>query len=111
MEWTCASTLRFHRRRDARIHHVTAGSSVARTVPIVVASQPSSPAKAVIRYSRALVMESRSCGIPDTPLKPVIGLADGETRWRGTTAMFGAAQCVLLGLPAAGMSDELTPPA
>jgi hypothetical protein len=28
-------------------------------------------------------MESRNCGVLDTPLKPVIGLAEGETRWRG----------------------------
>jgi len=32
------------------------------------------------------VMESRSRGILDTPLEPVIGLAQGETRWRGMTA-------------------------
>jgi len=26
-------------------------------------------------------LESRSRGIPDTPLEPVIGLAGGESRW------------------------------
>src|SRR6266849_6908066 len=31
-------------------------------------------------------MESRSRGVLDTPLEPVIGLAEGETRWRGMTA-------------------------
>jgi hypothetical protein len=31
-------------------------------------------------------MDSRSRGVPDTPLEPVIGLAGGETRWRGMTA-------------------------
>jgi hypothetical protein len=38
------------------------------------------PRKRTIQYSRALVMESRSCGVLDTPLEPVIGLAGGETR-------------------------------
>jgi hypothetical protein len=32
-----------------------------------------------------LMMESRSCGVLDTPLEPVIWLANGETRWRGMT--------------------------
>jgi hypothetical protein len=31
------------------------------------------------------VTESMSRGVLDTPLEPVIGLAEGETRWRGTT--------------------------
>jgi hypothetical protein len=30
-------------------------------------------------------MESMSCGVLDTPLEPVIGLAGGETRWRSMT--------------------------
>jgi hypothetical protein len=47
-----------------------------------------------IQYSRALVMESKSCGVLDTPLEPVIGLAGGETRWRSMTAYYGAAQCI-----------------
>jgi hypothetical protein len=32
-------------------------------------------------------MESRSRSMLDTPLEPVIGLAEGETRWRGMTAL------------------------
>jgi hypothetical protein len=32
-------------------------------------------------------MESRSRGVLDIPLEPVIGLAEGETRWRGMTAV------------------------
>jgi hypothetical protein len=32
-------------------------------------------------------MESKSRGVMDTPLEPVIGLAEGETRWRGMTAV------------------------
>jgi hypothetical protein len=40
----------------------------------------------MIQYSRALVMKLRSRGVLDTPLEPVIGLAAGETRWRGMTA-------------------------
>jgi hypothetical protein len=35
----------------------------------------------------ALVIESRSPGVLDTPLAPVVGLAEGETRWRGMTAV------------------------
>jgi len=35
-------------------------------------------------------MESISRGVLDTPLEPVIGLARGETRWRGMTAFVGA---------------------
>jgi hypothetical protein len=30
-------------------------------------------------------MESIGRGVLDTPLEPVIGLAEGETRWRGMT--------------------------
>ena len=30
-------------------------------------------------------MEPKSCGVLDTPLEPVIGLAEGETRWRSMT--------------------------
>ena len=31
------------------------------------------------------MMESRSRSVLDTPLEPVIGLAEGETRWRSMT--------------------------
>jgi hypothetical protein len=31
------------------------------------------------------VMESKGRGVLDTPQEPVIGLAEGETRWRGMT--------------------------
>ncbi len=30
-------------------------------------------------------MESKGRGVLDTPPEPVIGLAGGETRWRGMT--------------------------
>src|SRR5260370_23116051 len=33
-------------------------------------------------------MESRGRGVLDTPLEPVIGLAEGETWWRGMTTLF-----------------------
>src|SRR5260221_5336508 len=36
-------------------------------------------------YSEASVMESKSCGLLDTPREPVIGLAEGGTRWRSMT--------------------------
>jgi hypothetical protein len=35
-------------------------------------------------------MESKSRSILDTPLEPVIGLAEGETRWRSMTVLGGA---------------------
>jgi hypothetical protein len=38
------------------------------------------PRKRAIQYSEASVIEPRSCGVLDTPLEPVIGLAGGETR-------------------------------
>jgi hypothetical protein len=31
-------------------------------------------------------MKPKSRGVLDTPLEPFIGLAEGETRWRGVTA-------------------------
>jgi hypothetical protein len=44
------------------------------------------PRKRAIQYSETLILESRSCGVLDTPLEPVIGLAGGETRWQNLTA-------------------------
>jgi len=38
-----------------------------------------------IHYSRALAAEHKRSGILDHPLEPVIGLAEGETRWRVMT--------------------------
>src|ERR1700689_2941727 len=37
------------------------------------------------------IMRSRSRGVLDTPLAPVIVLAEGETRWRGMTG--GGCSC------------------
>jgi len=45
----------------------------------------------MIQYSKAPAMESKCPGVLDTPLEPVTGLAEGETRWRGMTAPCGAA--------------------
>lgn len=39
----------------------------------------------MIQYSRDLSDSSIGRGILDSPLQPVIGLAEGETRWRGMT--------------------------
>jgi len=47
-----------------------------------------------IQYSETSVMESRNCGVLNPPLEPVIGLAEGETRWRRMTAAGGAAPCI-----------------
>jgi len=35
-------------------------------------------------------MESIGRGVPDTPLEPAIGLAEGETRWRSMKGLAGA---------------------
>src|SRR3977135_1839980 len=43
------------------------------------------PRKRATQYSEASMMESRSRSVLDTPLEPVIGLAEGETRWRSMT--------------------------
>src|SRR6266850_4333717 len=59
------------------------------------------PRKRAIQYSATLVMETRSCGVLDTPLEPVIGLAGGETRWRSMT--------VFASLPCARDDDPANP--
>src|ERR1700730_4940299 len=43
------------------------------------------PRMRVIQYPETSVIETRSHRVLDTPLEPVIGLAEGETRWRGMT--------------------------
>jgi hypothetical protein len=43
------------------------------------------PRKRAIQYSETSVTEPKRRGVLDTPLEPVIGLAGGETRWRGMT--------------------------
>ena len=39
------------------------------------------------------MIEPKGRGVLDTPLEPVIGLAEGETRWRGMTVEGGAVAC------------------
>jgi hypothetical protein len=39
--------------------------------------------------SEAPAMETKGRSVLDTPQEPVIGLAEGETRWRGMTAFGG----------------------
>jgi hypothetical protein len=39
----------------------------------------------MIQYSAAVVVRPGYYGLLDTPLEPVIGLAEGATRWRGMT--------------------------
>ena len=51
------------------------------------------PRKRMIQYSETPAMESKSRGVLDTPLEPVIGLAKGETRWRGMTTYCGGWRC------------------
>jgi|SRR5258708_7643787 hypothetical protein len=51
------------------------------------------PRKRMIQYSETPAMESKSRGVLDTPLEPVIGLAKGETRWRGMTTYRGGWRC------------------
>jgi hypothetical protein len=51
------------------------------------------------RYLK-IEMETRGRGVLDSPLEPVIALAEGETRWRGMTVecvvALGAVQSRLL---------------
>ena len=47
-------------------------------------------AKARSSIPEAAVIEPRSRGVLDAPPEPVIGLAEGETRWRGMTAVLVA---------------------
>jgi hypothetical protein len=51
----------------------------------------------------------KSRGVLDAPLEPVIGLAEGETRWRGMTIWRGVARLNQIGLPAYGI-DAVRPP-
>jgi hypothetical protein len=55
------------------------------------------------------MIESRSRGVLDAPLEPVIGLAEGETRWRGMTTYCGTARLNQIGFPAYGI-DAVRPP-
>ena len=88
--------------------HCAVGTAQARLCPPYETSlsknarntpQPSSPTNGsaewppddrlqrAIQYSETSVIESKSCGVLDTPLEPVIGLAEGETRWRSMTVI------------------------
>jgi hypothetical protein len=49
------------------------------------------PRKRLIQYSKVVAIDPRGRSILDTPLEPVIGLAVGETRWRGMTDYCGVA--------------------
>jgi hypothetical protein len=40
----------------------------------------------MIQYAALSVEALNRHGLLDAPTKPVIGLAEGETRWRGMTA-------------------------
>jgi hypothetical protein len=57
------------------------GIESERAVPTAVIARE----KRAIQYSRTSVAKSRGRGVLDAPLEPVIGLAEGETRWRGMT--------------------------
>jgi hypothetical protein len=62
-----------------------------------------------IQYSREAAMESRSRGVLDHPLEPVIGLAAGETRWRVMTVHDGAAACHRLQYVIRGLDPRIHP--
>src|SRR5258706_7516539 len=55
--------------------------------------RPSSSAKADDPVFRNASDGIESRGVLDTPLEPVIGLAKGETRWRGMTTYRGSWRC------------------
>ena len=62
------------------------GMELKRNSPAVITRMP------VIQYSRELDDGTRSRGVLDTPQEPVIGLAEGETRWRDMTEACGKPQ-------------------
>jgi hypothetical protein len=65
------------------------GRSVSRECGVV--SRRHRPRRRPIQYPEASMMETICRGVPDTPPEPVIGLAEGETRWRNMTIFLGAA--------------------
>jgi hypothetical protein len=46
------------------------------------------------QYAVTLRLFAKLSGIPGHPLEPVIGLAEGETRWRVMTTKIVEQQCV-----------------
>ena len=57
------------------------------------------------------MIEPRSRGVLDSPPEPVIGLAEGETRWRGMTPV-GVVEASLLSIQGVGREsgdDALVP--
>src|SRR5258706_8817296 len=50
-----------------------------------VISRRHHPRKRMIRYSRTVAVNREAAAYWIPPLEPVIGLAAGETRWRGMT--------------------------
>jgi len=61
--------------------------SFARELAAPATASRHHPRKRVIQYSRAPLIDRSAAGVLDTPLEPVIGLAAGETRWRGMTPL------------------------
>jgi hypothetical protein len=65
-------------------------SSTAREFADVGAGRPA-PTTVIVRLDRrtgipeAAAIKPRSLDVLDSPLEPVIGLAEGETRWRRMT--------------------------
>src|SRR5439155_22381988 len=80
---TCGCA-RLYLRRQIWIASLLA-MAVSRRAPHSQSSSPGLTGRPSIPETP--VMESRSRGVLDTPLEPVIGLAEGETRWRGMTAV------------------------
>jgi hypothetical protein len=76
-----------------------AGGSAACTVSLGRRTQTKSVIARLdraIQYSVAPVIQSKGCGVLDTPLEPVIGLAEGESRWRSMTVSGEAARSARL---------------
>ena len=74
----------FYLRRQIRIASLLA-MTVSRRAPHSRSSSPGLTGRPGTPEMAA--MESRSRSVLDTALEPVIGLAEGETRWRGMTAV------------------------
>jgi hypothetical protein len=69
-------TVRVLQKHSYGFEHQTASFAAALLTPVV-------PAKA--EYAAAYRFNRWRLGVPDRPTEPVIGLAEGETRWRAMT--------------------------
>src|SRR6266550_5273289 len=85
-------------RSDEAIHSYLAATWIASLALAMTVSTRATLSIVIARESgpssipETSVIEPRGRGVLDTLLEPVIGLAEGETRWRGMTAVNGSSE-------------------